>query len=320
MEMKFKMRNIIIGSIFAVVSIQSISAQQDAQYTQYMFNTLTVNPAYAGSRGQLTAAALYRSQWVGLEGAPETFTLNLHSPIRNNRIGYGISLVNDNIGDGTVQETYLDATISYTIDVARDAKLSFGLKGGGNMLSLDFQKLRNFDEEVVAQDNIDNRFSPNFGLGVYYHTSRFYAGLSAPNILETEYFDNDQANANSVNFLATERINFYFITGYVFDLNGNLKFKPALLTKAVGGAPLQVDVSANFLFNERFSFGAAYRWDAALSALAGFQITDQLMLGLAYDKETTDLGTRRFNDGSFEIFLRFELLKRFQRTISPRFF
>ncbi len=306
--------------LFIVITIQGLIAQQDAQYTQYMFNTLSVNPAYAGSRGQLTFAGLYRSQWIGLNGSPETFTINLHSPIRNSRLGYGLSIVNDNIGDGTVQETYLDAVISYTLDVSQNAKLSFGLKGGGNMLSLDFSKLRNFDEEVVQQDNIDNQFSPNFGLGVYYHTDKFYAGFSAPNILETEFFDNNSTDANNVNFLAAERINFYFITGYVFDLSGNFKFKPAILTKAVGGAPLQVDISANFLFNERFSFGAAYRWDAAVSALAGFQITDQIMLGLAYDKETTELGTRRFNDGSFEVFLRLELLKKFQKTVSPRFF
>lgn len=320
MNINMNKKNILFSILFLVLVFQGIFAQQDAQYTQYMFNTLSVNPAYAGSRGQLTFAGLYRSQWVGLDGAPETFTLNLHSPIRNSRLGYGVSVVNDNIGDGVVQETYLDFVLSYTLDVAQDAKLSFGLKGGGNFLSLDFQGLRNFDEEVVQQDNIDNQFSPNFGLGIYYHTDKFYAGLSAPNILETEYFDNNANDSNSVNFLATERINFYFITGYVFDLNGNLKFKPALLTKAVGGAPLQVDVSANFLFNDRFSFGAAYRWDAAVSALAGFQITDQIMLGLAYDKETTELGGTRFNDGSFEVFLRLELLKRFQRTISPRFF
>ncbi|WP_435625043.1 PorP/SprF family type IX secretion system membrane protein [Flagellimonas sp.] len=306
--------------LFLTLSMNNSNAQQDAQYTQYMFNTLSVNPAYAGSRGQLSFAGLYRSQWVGLEGAPETFTINLHSPIRNSRLGYGISIVNDNIGDGVVQETYLDAVLSYTINVARDAKLSFGLKAGGNMLSLDFNGLRNFDQEVVSQENIDNQFSPNFGLGIYYHTDTFYAGFSAPNILETEFFDNSGGDANSVNFLATERINFYFITGYVFDLNGNLKFKPALLTKAVGGAPLQVDISANFLFADRFSFGAAYRWDAAVSALAGFQVTDQIMLGLAYDRETTELGGTQFNDGSFEIFLRLELLKAFQRTVSPRFF
>ncbi|WP_431163365.1 PorP/SprF family type IX secretion system membrane protein [Flagellimonas beolgyonensis] len=312
-------KQILIPLLFFVATIHGLFAQQDAQYTQYMYNTLSVNPAYAGSRGQLTFAGLYRSQWVGLDGAPETFTLNLHSPIRNSRLGYGVSIVNDNIGDGVVQETYLDAVMSYTIDVSMDAKLSFGLKMGGNMLSLDFNKLRNFDQEVVAQDNIDNRFNPNFGLGIYYHTDKFYAGLSAPNVLESEYFDNDNSDG-SVNFLSAERINFYLITGYVFDVSPDLKFKPALLTKAVSGAPLQLDLSASFLFADKFSFGAAYRWDAAVSGLVGFQLTEQLMVGLAYDRETTELGGTQFNDGSFEIFLRWELLKRFQRTVSPRFF
>ncbi|MEA1786791.1 type IX secretion system membrane protein PorP/SprF [Arenibacter sp. GZD96] len=299
---------------------QFLRAQQDPQFTQYMFNTMSVNPAYAGSRGQLSIAALYRSQWAGLDGAPKTQTLNVHSPIRDSRVGYGLSVINDNIGDGVVQQTYFDAVVSYTIDLSYDAKLSFGLKAGGSLLNLDFNGLRNFDLEPTATDNIENRFSPNFGTGIYYHTDRFYAGLSAPNLIETKHFDSSTGDANSVDFLARERINFYFITGYVYDLNPNFKFKPALLTKAVGGAPLQVDVSANFLYNDTFSFGAAYRWDAAVSALVGFQITEQIMLGLAYDRETTDLGGTQFNDGSFEFFLRFELQKSFRRLVSPRFF
>lgn len=304
--------------LFAIVELAH--GQQDAQYTQYMFNTLSVNPAYAGSRGQLSIAGLYRSQWVGLEGSPTTQTLNVHSPIRNSRLGYGLSIVNDEIGDGVVQETYLDAVVSYTIEVARDAKLSFGLKAGGNLLNLDFNGLRNFDSEATDGDNIDNKFSPNFGLGAYYHTNVFYLGLSAPNVLETQHFDNANSDSNSTNFLSKDRINFYLITGYVFDVNPVLKFKPALLTKVVSGAPLQVDLSANFMFNEKFTFGAAYRWDAAVSALAGFQLTDQFMVGLAYDRETTDLGGTQFNDGSFEVFLRFELVKSYRRLVSPRFF
>jgi type IX secretion system PorP/SprF family membrane protein len=313
-------KKISIVLIVVCTAFTGLWAQQDAQYTQYMFNTMSVNPAYAGSRGQLSVAALYRSQWVGLDGAPTTQTLNLHSPIRNSKLGYGISIVNDEIGDGVVQETFFDAVVSYTLDVSREGKLSFGLKVGGNLLNLDFQQLRNFDAEPIAQDNIDNRFSPNFGLGMYYHAERFYLGLSAPNLLQTEYFDNSRQDANTVQFLSKERINFYLITGYVFDLNSYVKFKPALLTKMVGGAPLQVDFSANFMFNEKFTLGAAYRWDAAVSAMAGFQLSEQFMLGIAYDRETTALGGTQFNDGSFEVFLRFELLKSFNRLVSPRFF
>ncbi len=314
-------RNKLLSLVFIIGSVYTgMYAQQDAQYTQYMYNTMSVNPAYAGSRGQLSIAALYRSQWVGLDGAPKTQTLNLHSPIRNSKLGYGISIVNDNIGDGVVQETYFDAVVSYTLDVCQEGKLSFGLKAGGSLLNLDFQGLRNFDSEPIQGNNIDNNFSPNIGLGLYYHTDVFYAGLSAPNLLESDYFDNSQRDSNSVQFLSTERINFYLITGYVIDLSYNAKFKPALLTKVVSGAPLQVDLSASFLFNEKFSLGAAYRWDAAISALFGFQISDQLMIGLAYDRETTELGSTAFNDGSFEIFVRFELIKSFQQLVSPRFF
>ncbi len=307
---------------FLVATLTStVQGQQDAQYTQYMYNTISVNPAYAGSRGELSIAALYRAQWVGLDGAPKTQTLNLHSPIRNSRLGYGLSIVNDNIGNGVVQETYFDAVLSYTIELSRENKLSFGLKAGGNLLNLDFQQLRNFDQEPINDGaDITNNFSPNFGFGVYYHTNRFYLGLSAPNMLETDYFDNSQRSANSVQFQSTERLNFYFIAGYVFDLNYNLKFKPAFLMKAVGGAPLQLDFSGTFLLNDKFSFGAAYRWDAAASALFGFQISEKIMLGLAYDKEITELGGTRFNDGSFEVFLRFELVRSFQGLVSPRFF
>ncbi|MBU2994926.1 type IX secretion system membrane protein PorP/SprF [Cellulophaga baltica] len=310
----------LISIVVVLFFNQKINAQQDAQYTQYMFNTMSVNPAYAGSRGQLSIAALYRSQWVGLDGSPTTQTLNLHSPIRNSKLGYGVSIVNDEIGNGTVQETYFDGIISYTLDVSQTAKLSFGLKVGGNLLNLDFAKLNNFDSEPISGDNIENKFSPNFGLGLYYHTDKFYLGLSAPNVIETNHFDNSNSDANSVSFLSRERINFYAIAGYVFEITPDLKFKPAVLTKMVGGAPLQVDASANFMFVNKFTFGAAYRWDAAVSAMAGFQVSDQFMIGLAYDKETTELGSTRFNDGSFEVLLRYELVKSFQKLVSPRFF
>jgi len=298
-------------SVFAVSF-----AQQDAQYTQYMYNTISVNPAYAGSRGVLSIAALHRSQWVGLDGAPTTQTLNFHTPV-SEHVGLGLSVVNDEIGNGTNQDTYIDAAFSYTVNTSEEGKLSFGLKAGGHLFNVDFTKLRNYGAESNLP-NIDNKFSPNFGAGIYYHTDRFYTGLSVPNFLQTEHFDSSDSNSSSL--IAQERMNLYLITGYVFELKNDVKFKPAALVKAVKGAPLQVDLSANFLFNDKFSLGAAYRWDAAISALFGFQLNDQLMLGLAYDKETTDLGATTFNDGSFEIMLRYEFLNKYKRVITPRFF
>jgi len=316
-------QKLLWGPLLIILLLHTdLRAQQDAQYTQYMYNTMSVNPAYAGSRGQLSMSALYRAQWIGLDGAPTTTTLNLHSPIRNSRVGYGLSLVHDEIGEGVIQETYIDGVISYSIETSRTAKMSFGLTVSGNLLNLDFTGLNNFDQEPIAGDNIENKFTPNFGLGFYYHSDRFYAGLSAPKLLESDHFDNSNRDANQVQFLSTERMNLYFITGYVMELSrgGDMLFKPALLTKVVRGAPIQIDLSATFLYNEKFSFGAAYRWDAAISGMAGFQISDQLMLGLAYDKETTELGSTRFNDGSFEIFIRYELLKNVGNLVSPRFF
>jgi len=195
---------------------EMVKAQQDAQYTQYMYNTIVVNPAYAGSRGVLSFTGLYRTQWVGLEGAPNTFTINAHTPV-SSRVGLGLSIVNDEIGEGTSQETYIDGSFSYTIPTSDTGKLSFGVKAGGHLLNVDFSKLANFGAETNLP-NIDKKFSPNFGAGVYYHTEKFYAGLSVPNFLETEHFDE---SGLSTSYLAQERMNLYLITGYVFDLNAD---------------------------------------------------------------------------------------------------
>jgi len=307
-------------SILAILALGFYSetqAQQDAQYTQYMYNTLSINPAYAGARDVLSFVGIYRSQWVGLEGAPRTFTASLHSPI-GERIGLGLNVTNDEIF--IAKETYVDVDFSYTIPITGNGdQLAFGLKGGAHLLDIDSNRLNtggfnNGDPD--AEINIDNKFSPQVGVGLYYYTDKFYAGASVPNILETEHFD-DSNNSNSSS-TATEKINYYLMTGYVFDLSDNLDFKPAALVKAVEGAPVQVDVSANFLIGERFTIGAAYRWSAAFSGLVGFQVTDQLMLGFAYDRETTEL--QQYNDGSFEFMLRYELFNRKKSLISPRFF
>ncbi|WP_047245989.1 PorP/SprF family type IX secretion system membrane protein [Maribacter thermophilus] len=293
--------------------------QQDAQYTQYMYNTLSVNPAYAGSRGVLSIAALHRSQWLGRDGAPNTQTLNIHGPT-SNKVGLGLSIVNDEIGNNTNQNTYFDAAFSYTIMTSETNKLSFGIKAGGHLLNIDFNNLRNYNASTstVISTELYKKFVPNFGAGIYYHTNTFYAGLSVPNFMKTEHFDSSSGGNN--NIISVDEMTWYLISGYVFNMSPSLKFKPAFLLKATPGAPLQADVSANFLLNDRFTMGAAYRWDAALSALFGFQISKQLMLGLAYDSEISELGGTKFNNGSFEIFLRYEFLKNTKIDLTPRFF
>lgn len=315
MEKRLKEIIRVFGILVIVLMCHFSMAQQDAQYTQYMYNTVSVNPAYAGSRGHMSIGGLYRAQWVGLEGAPETQTFNIHTPLGYRGVGAGLSIVNDIIGP--TSETYFDIDLSYTVLTGIDGKLSFGLKASAHLLDIAFSEL-NQDAgqglDPTLQQNIDNRFSPNIGAGVYYHTQNFYAGLSIPRFLETTHFDESSLST------AAEQMNWYFITGYVWDVNAFLKFKPALLTKMTQGAPLQVDLSANFMFNEKLILGAAYRWDAAFSGLAGFQISDQLMIGIAYDREITDLGATTFNDGSFEIILRYDFIRAIGNLKSPRFF
>jgi type IX secretion system PorP/SprF family membrane protein len=287
-------------------------AQQDAQYTQYMYNTMSINPGYAGSRGHMSIAALHRSQWVGLDGAPETQTFNMHSPIGYRGVGVGLSVVNDKIGP--TSETAFDIDFSYTIKTSQEGKVSFVLKASANLLDIRFSELNQFAPDQTLQQDIDNRLSPNFGAGVYYHTNQFYAGLSVPRFLETAHFQESTLST------AKEQMNFYFISGYVWDLNPNVKFKPSLLTKVTQGAPLQLDLSANFMFNEKFIIGGAYRWDAAFSGMVGFNISNNFLIGLAYDREITELGSAAFNNGSFEVILRYDFFFTTNNQRSPRFF
>jgi len=305
------MKKIVIILIL-LVFVQTSFAQQDAQFTQYMYNTIGINPAYAGSRGALSILGLHRTQWVGLEGAPETQTLSFHTPFNNSRVGLGLSFVNDKLGPAS--EQYINIDFSYTIPVSEEGKLSFGLKGVANFHNVD---LINDTQGFSSTDNLQinvNRFNPNFGAGVYYHTQKAYIGLSVPNILRDKHIRDDGVAF----FAAEERMNFYGIAGLVFDVTNEIELKPAVLLKYVSGAPLQADLSLNARYREKFTLGLAYRWSAAMSALAGFQINDQIMIGYAYDWDTTDLG--RFNSGSHEIFLRFELFNHRDDLISPRFF
>jgi type IX secretion system PorP/SprF family membrane protein len=297
--------------IFALMLTSYASfAQQDAQYTQYMYNTININPAYAGSRGVMSVFGLHRTQWVGLDGAPTTNTFSFNTPISNSNLGVGFSLVNDRIGP--TSDNTISADISYTIPMNEVYKLSFGVKASGNIFNLDTDKLDPAQANDPNLQNFNNEFSPNFGAGVYLHSDKLYLGLSVPNFLQdAKYNDNDVA-------VFQERMNFYFIGGYVFDVSPSIKFKPAVLTKMVAGSPLQVDASANFLFFDKFMLGGAYRWDAAVSVLAGFQVTDGLFIGYSYDMETTNL--RRYNSGSHEVFLRFELFNKVSKMVSPRFF
>ena len=281
-----------------------------------MYNTQVINPAYTSANDGLSFGLLTRTQWVGFDGAPKTSTFTVSNPfwIKEN-MGIGLSIVHDKIGPA-IQGNY---TIDYAYTFYNDykSKITLGLKAGINSLSVDFSRLNIYDlGDVQFENNIKNRISPQIGAGVYYNTDRFYAGLSIPNFLSTRHYDtNNGIGAASV---ARNRMHYYLITGYVWDINPALKFKPAAMVKIVRGSPMQLDLSANFLINEALTLGAAYRLSAALSGLVGFQVSDSVFLGFAYDYQTTAL--QEYSSGSYELILRLDILNKVKRVLTPRFF
>jgi len=303
------MKTRIITIITMLLAAMSYG-QQDAQFTQYMYNTININPAYAGSRGAMSIFALHRTQWVGLDGAPTTNTASINTPINNSNLGLGVSFVNDKIGP--TNENMISADLSYTIPTSENFKLSFGMKATANLFNLNVNKLNPADQGDPKFQNLRNVFTPNIGAGIYYHSDKAYVGLSVPNFIQTNRYDDNEVA------IFKEKINYYLIGGYVFDLSNDIKFKPAFLTKLVEGSPLQVDVSANFMFVEKVTLGIAYRWSAAMSAMVGFQVSDGMYIGYGYDLETTNL--ENYNSGSHEVFLRYEIFKNNEKITTPRFF
>ncbi len=237
-------------------------------------------------------------------------------------MGLGLSIVHDELGPAVESNITID--YSYTINTSDTDKVSFGLKAGMDLLDVDFTKLNIADQGDIFENNVDSKIQPQIGQ-MYYHTDRFYTGLSVPNFLTSRHFDESQIG-NMINdpsgtageTTAAERLHYFLIAGYVFDLSDNLKFKPATLIKLVSGAPLEWDMSANFLISEKFTIGASYRWSAALSAMAGFQISEEFFIGVGYDYQTTDIES--FSSGSYEVFLRFDVFNKPERVLTPRFF
>ena len=302
---------LILLWVFSISFMINTNAQQDPHYTQYMYNTMSINPAYAGSKGHGVITGIGRMQWVGFEGAPNTQNLSYDAPLGDRGLGIGFNLINDEIGPSS--EIYFDANASYTILTGEEGNLAFGLRLGGRLLNIDWSKGKSNQSEEAFGENI-NKFLPTIGAGIYYYEPEWYIGLSVPNILRKEHYDDSLADKEVT---AVEKMHFFLMAGYVYEINEYLKFKPAALLKAVAGSPLSLDVSANFLFNEKFRAGLAWRWDDSVSALLGFQISDNLLLGYSYDLTTSNYNVT--NLGTHEIMLQYEFV-RGTKYRSPRFF
>jgi len=296
----------------ALLSTTATHAQQDPMYSQYMFNTMAFNPAYAGSGGVLTAMALSRHQWVGFSGAPSTQTILVHSPIKADKIALGFEAMNDRIG--ATNQTSAFVNFAYRIRTGTNTHLSFGLKGGVNIYQADLASLTTVQEGDPANVNTKGQFLPNFGFGLFWHGPRYYVGLSAPKLLENKL----DAVSGAVLVPTTESRHYFLIGGYVFDIGRDFKFKPSFMLRNVSGAPLSLDLNANFLLRDKIWFGAMYRFGNAFGLMGQYLITDQFRVGYAFDLTTSRLGA--YNAGTHEIMLSYDFRFLKGRTISPRYF
>lgn len=285
-------------------------AQQDFMFSQYMHNEIVINPAYAGSQGQLSATGIYRKQWVNIDGAPVTQSINLNGLAHDN-IGYGIIVNNDKIGISNDFSIY--GATSYIIDLQNEYKLQLGVQAGVTRFRADINQLLIKDvEDPLLQEDVVSKTLPNFGTGAYLFNKNWYVGASVPRLL------NNNVNANNVQILQKKR--HYFVTsGFVRELSANIKIKPSVFVKYIHGAPIEVDISSNIIFNEKIWFGVAYRSFDSVDFLALLQVDNQLRIGYAYDWTLTSLGN--FTSGSHEIMLNYRRGKNKEgKVMSPRFF
>lgn len=302
----------VLKAVIAIAFVFSgplLLAQQQPEYTQYMYNTLIFNPAYAGSNGPLDVSLLHRSQWVGIEGAPKTQSFGLHGKM-GKKVGLGLSAINDKIGPSN--QFAVNAAFAYHLVTGRNTQLALGVNVGMDVMNINWSKGLYYDSnDVILNDNI-NEVRPLVGAGAYFYSDKWYLGVSAPSFLTLNSYDPGEE------VVFQRRNHYYLMAGYVFNLSDQLRFKPAILGTVVEGSPISMDVSANFQWMEKFTLGVAHRFSDSVSALAGFHLARSFFVGYAYDYSVSKLN--KYNDGSHEIILKYTLSNKNERARSPRFF
>lgn len=312
--MKFKLhinRGLVI--LILILATNASFAQQDPMYTQYFFNTQTINPAYTGTWESMGFMALARQQWASWDGAPETYTFSFQSPLKNEKVALGFNVISDKLGFEKRFGVFAD--YSYMVRLGETAKLRMGLKGGFTNYSNNLVEYTLYPgvNDPFFQGEIDNKFRPNFGVGLFLDGQKYYLGVSSPKLLQNNF----ESNYN--NYSVQAEMRHYFISGgLVFDLGENIKFKPTFLTKAAWNAPVQVDLTANFLFREKLWLGGSYRTNDAIGLIAQWIFNNKLRIGYAYDYSITKL--QNYHNGTHEIMISYEMrfLKEF--VVSPRYF
>ena len=309
---EFKVKKGILTLFMLLYLIWNASAQQDPMFTQYMHNPVSINPAYAGSRGTLNFTAMNRQQWVGIDGAPKTLTLSINSPFIGYNVGIGFSLIYDQIGP--TKQTGLYADYSYHLKMTNKIKLAFGLKGGLNIYEYNLIPLTGSANET-NRDLYNSLYLPNFGVGTYLYSDRFYVGLSIPKMLQNSLSD---ANGSSLQLLDKEARHYFLTGGVVIDVAENIRFKPSSTVRMVSGAPVNVELSAAFLLHDKLWVGGMYRNDGSIGGMVKFDITNQLSLGYSYD--ATESALRYYSQGTHEVYISYDVAYRNKKILSPRFF
>lgn len=311
------MKKLYITSLFLIVAAFSSQAQQDPHYTQYMYNMNVMNPAYAGSKENLSIGLLYRQQWVNVDGAPKTATLSGHSPVGKN-VGLGLSVISDKIGP--VEENNAYADFSYTLNLGGEHRLALGLKAGATFHRVGlYSEIGNGfvpdENDIAFSENVNNTYL-NVGTGFFYYTQKYYVALSVPNMLKSKYLDVTK-NGNDYQF-GSETQHYFLTGGYVFNLSDNTKFKPSFMLKSAFNVTPSLDVSANVMFFDKFELGATYRIDDSFGGMVNYAITPSIRVGYAYDHIVSDLKVT--TPASHEFMLLFDLNFAKKASISPRYF
>lgn len=293
--MKISLKHILAISLLLLLSSKILS-QQTPDYTQYLNNTQLFNPAYVGSKDYLSMIISSRLQWINIDGGPVTHNIAAHKNLKKWPLGLGASFTVDRLGP--VEQNNINIDASYTIRPNENSKLAFGLKLGAEFLTVNFGKGTAVDpNDPLLDTSLESKFTPTLGAGAYWYGQNWYLGLSTMNLLHARHFDGE----------ITDRPHYYFLAGYVMPINRMLKFKPALLTKVVSGAPLSINASANFLYDEIFSFGLSYNNGQSLSAIIGSDLGSVFSISYSFDYSLKSLN--QFSGSTHEIALLYRFTK-----------
>lgn len=308
-------KKLLFISTVLLVGTFEVFAQQDALFSQYMFNMMLVNPAYTGSRDVLSLSALYRKQWANVPGAPETMTFSVDSPIKNEKMGVGLSVFNDKVG--VVSNTGFYANYAYRIRLTNNSTLAMGASLGLTNYRAELAGVQLSDQANAAADNAfsgnPNKILPNLGLGAYYSNDKFYVGFSLPHVLNNKI-------QNDGGLTARQYRHSFLMAGYVFNINESFKIKPSALVKHVAGSPVQLDLNTNVWLYDKFGVGVSYRSLAAPVIMAEVQISDQFRFGYAFDYTTSIKPKDSFGRTSHEFLLRYEFGYDRGKVLTPRYF